>query len=114
MLWVYIQSETAAETGCGFPLYTVGHYTPAGKFEPESDYGGPTGREQAAQRVAMLNGETLNENAPAMLDALQRVANVCDTARSVLWRTDRGEALRFAADSRYVRAVIDRATGGPR
>ena len=43
--WVYLQSEPG--------LWTVGFYTPAGKWEPESDH---TDREQAAARCAWLNG----------------------------------------------------------
>lgn len=55
--YVYIESETAAETGNGYPLYTVGFYSPNGKWDPESDHGGETGRADAAARVAWLNGD---------------------------------------------------------
>jgi hypothetical protein len=36
-------------------LWTVGFYRPDGKFEPESDHGSS---EEAAKRVAWLNGST--------------------------------------------------------
>lgn len=55
MSYVYIESETAAETG-SFPLYTVGHFAPSGLWHPDSDHGGEKGREEAAARVAFLNG----------------------------------------------------------
>lgn len=44
-MYVYIQSEKH--------LWTVGHYSPDGKWNPESDYETP---ESAAERVAWLNG----------------------------------------------------------
>jgi hypothetical protein len=44
--YVYIRSEPG--------LWTVGFYSPAGKWEPESDH---TDREEAANRVILLNGE---------------------------------------------------------
>ncbi len=46
-MYVYIKSEPY--------LYTVGFYAPDGKFNPESDH---DVREEAAQRVAWLNGST--------------------------------------------------------
>jgi hypothetical protein len=63
MSYVYIQSETAGqkiytdENGAAVRyehnLYTVGFYAPDGKWEPESDH---ATREEAAERVAYLNG----------------------------------------------------------
>jgi len=50
--YVYIRSEPG--------LWTVGFYTPDGKWEPESDHGDPG---DAAKRAAWLNGST--EEAPA-------------------------------------------------
>ncbi len=44
-MYVYIKSEPM--------LWTVGHYTPEGKWMPERDYNSP---EEAAARVAWLNG----------------------------------------------------------
>lgn len=44
-MYVYIQSERG--------LWTVGFYTPKGKWEPESDH---NDKEDAAKRVAWLNG----------------------------------------------------------
>jgi len=44
-MYVYIRSEPG--------LWTVGFYTPDGKWEPESDYGDS---EEVAKRVAWLNG----------------------------------------------------------
>ena len=43
--YVYIQTEPK--------LWTVGFYTPSGKWIPESDWPSP---EEAAQRVHYLNG----------------------------------------------------------
>ncbi len=44
-MYVYIQSEPG--------LYTVGFYDPKGEWHPESDH---QDREEAAKRVAFLNG----------------------------------------------------------
>ena len=45
MSWVYIRSEPG--------LWTVGFYSPDGKFLPESDH---DNSDAAARRVAWLNG----------------------------------------------------------
>jgi hypothetical protein len=57
MSYVYIQSESAAETAGGWPLWTVGAYGPEGQWHPDSDYGGEKGRDEAAARVSFLNGD---------------------------------------------------------
>jgi len=44
-MYVYVQSEPN--------LYTVGFYAPNGEWHPDSDY---NKREEAADRVAYLNG----------------------------------------------------------
>lgn len=44
-MYVYIKSEPQ--------LWTVGHYDPSGKWEPESDHGT---RDAATERTAWLNG----------------------------------------------------------
>jgi len=54
--YVCLTSETAEETGIGYPLYTVGFYHPNGKWEPDSDHGGENGKIEAMDRVAYLNG----------------------------------------------------------
>lgn len=46
-MYIYIRSEPQ--------LWTVGHYTPSGKWEPESDH---STRNEAANRVAYLNGDS--------------------------------------------------------
>jgi hypothetical protein len=46
-MYVYIQSEPG--------LWTVGFYTPSGKWNPESDW---DCKEDAAKRVAYLNGSS--------------------------------------------------------
>ncbi len=44
-MYVYIESEKG--------LYTVGFYSPDGKWHPESDH---NSRDQASKRVHFLNG----------------------------------------------------------
>ncbi len=51
MSWVFVRSRSEA-------LYTVGFYTPDGDWEPESDH---SDKEEAAKRVAYLNGVGLSE-----------------------------------------------------
>lgn len=46
--WVYIHSEKRFGG-----LWTVGHYSPDGEWNPESDHKSP---ESAAERVHYLNG----------------------------------------------------------
>ncbi len=60
MSYVYIQSERRGQkisegNYMEHDLYTVGHYSPDGKWEPESDF---SKREDAAERVHYLNGGT--------------------------------------------------------
>jgi hypothetical protein len=55
-MYVYKQTESSTDTG-SWPLYTVGFYTPDGEWEPESDHGGENGKDDAASRVAFLNGQ---------------------------------------------------------
>lgn len=53
-MWVYIRvSQKFADA-----LWTVGFYTPDGKWEPESDHESP---EKAAERVHYLNGGNADE-----------------------------------------------------
>jgi hypothetical protein len=49
MSYVYIHSEPG--------LWTAGFYRPDGRWEPESDY---CDREEAAKRVAWLNGANVS------------------------------------------------------
>jgi hypothetical protein len=51
--YVYIKSEPH--------LFTVGFYDPKGKWHPDSDH---TDREEAAKRVAYLNGNGATQPAP--------------------------------------------------
>ena len=48
-MWVYIESE--------HNLWTVGFYSPDGKWHPDSDH---DSREKAAERVHYLNGGKQN------------------------------------------------------
>lgn len=48
-MYVYIQSEPN--------LWTVGFYTPDGKWHPEKDFSNP---DEAAKRVAYLNNDNHN------------------------------------------------------
>jgi len=50
-MYVYIRSERC--------LYTVGFYSPNGDWHPESDH---NDREEAARRVAWLNGNSKSHN----------------------------------------------------
>lgn len=52
-MYVYIQSETGQ-----YALWTVGFYSPDGKWEPESDHATP---DAAAERVHYLNGGQAKE-----------------------------------------------------
>lgn len=45
-------------------LWTVGFYRPDGKFEPESDH---ASSEEAAERVAWLNGASRSQARPFVL-----------------------------------------------
>jgi len=57
MTWVYIQSEPG--------LWTVGFYTPAGRWEAESDH---ASREDAIERVHYLNGGNVDtDNSPSFI-----------------------------------------------
>jgi hypothetical protein len=56
-MYVYIRSEPG--------LWTVGFYSPDGKWHPESDH---NDRDEAAERVAWLNGSrpVLPDSIPAL------------------------------------------------
>jgi hypothetical protein len=71
MSYLYVQSESAAETG-SYPLFTVGTHDPAGKWHADSDHGGPEGREDAAKRVSFLNGDHVPDPR-ALADIVARV-----------------------------------------
>ena len=63
MSYVYIQTEKCGVAWAENDVFTVGFYDPSGRWRPESDYGT---REEAANRVAFLNGrgevlQTLDE-----------------------------------------------------
>jgi hypothetical protein len=62
-MYVYIQSETSPD------LFTVGFYQPDGSWEPDSDH--PV-REDAANRVASLNGETPPDYTDVIYEELKR------------------------------------------
>jgi hypothetical protein len=49
-MYVYVQSEPH--------LFTVGFYDPNGKWHPDSDH---NSREEAAKRVAYLNGANVKD-----------------------------------------------------
>jgi len=61
MNYVYIQTEPQ--------LWTVGFYTPDGKWVPESDWSTP---EEAAQRVRFLNGGRCEDPIEEVLNQLAR------------------------------------------
>lgn len=50
----YVYLDNMKDAGC----YTVGFYRPDGRFEPESDH---ATRDEAAERVAWLNGAPSRE-----------------------------------------------------
>jgi hypothetical protein len=49
--------------------------------------------------------------APDLLATLERLANIADTAASVLWNINRVEAERFKADARLAHDAIAKAKG---
>ena len=55
MSYVYVQSEKQDYENDIHGLWTVGFYDPSGEWQPESDHPSP---EEAAERVAYLNGAT--------------------------------------------------------
>jgi hypothetical protein len=64
MSYVYIESERWTDSnGTRRITFTVGHYKPDGKFEPDSDHGY---RENAAVRVHYLNGGMDDETASSI------------------------------------------------
>lgn len=80
MSYVYKETDRWQERGCTHILYTVGFYHPDGTWEPESDH---DSREEAAQRVAYLNGSyvqtKLDKAAPELLAALQEARKFIDS-----------------------------------
>ena len=68
-MYVYLKTEKACKENDYHDLYTVGFYTPGGKWESETDW---PEREQAANRVALLNGQI------AVRDALDDPLNRSD------------------------------------
>lgn len=52
-MYVYVMSEQ----GYGYNLYTVGFYSPDGKWHPDSDW---NYRKDAADRAAYLNGASVS------------------------------------------------------
>ena len=63
--WVYLRSEPN--------LWTVGFYAPDGKWNPESDY---NIQEEAARRVAWLNGSGVAEALPELVKLVKDVLSV--------------------------------------
>lgn len=57
--WVYLNSEPG--------LWTVGFYTPEGVWHPDSDY---NSREEAAARVRWLNGGSVAEALPKLVESV--------------------------------------------
>ena len=64
--WVYLKSKTPDR------LWTVGFYTPEGRWEAESDHDSP---EEAAQRVRWLSGGGVAEGLPELVNAIRAIAN---------------------------------------
>lgn len=67
MTYVYVKSEPG--------LWTVGFYKPCGEWEPESDH---SSTEDAAQRVAYLNGNAPRGATERWPDYVKRIAYVMD------------------------------------
>ena len=63
-MYVYIQSEPG--------LWTVGFYKPDGKWNPESDH---DNSEEAAKRVAWLNGSGEDSEEETQFDARDHLTN---------------------------------------
>jgi len=69
--YVYMRSEPG--------LYTVGHYSPDGRWQPESDH---ASTEKAARRVATLNGHDseLRAENERLRAGLTRIVRFIDNA----------------------------------
>lgn len=65
--YVYIQTEPS--------LWTVGFYTPAGKWEPDSDHDSPS---KAAERVHCLNGGDDQHQITRLRKATQKMVQAAD------------------------------------
>ena len=80
MTYTYLRSEPG--------LWTVGDYAPDGKWQPESDH---DSREDAAQRVAWLNGSGEPPAPPAglLLTPRDRRTLMAALADAATYRTDR-------------------------
>ena len=80
MTYTYLRSEPG--------LWTVGDYAPDGRWQPESDH---DSREDAAQRVAWLNGSGEPPAPPAgvLLTPRDRRLLLAALADAAAYRTDR-------------------------
>ena len=108
--FVYVESEKPGELGSE-GLWTVGHYTPGGKWEPESDQTTP---DLAAARCNYLNGIGRRQwTAPRIrefdagaleeaIDALDHIARVCSRSvtqtRRLRWIQARAECAIDGSD----------------
>lgn len=81
MTYTYLRSEPG--------LWTVGDYDPDGRWQPESDH---DSREDAAQRVAWLNGSGEPPVPPAglLLTPRDRRLLLAALADAAAYRNDRG------------------------
>jgi hypothetical protein len=75
-MWVYINSEPG--------LWTVGFYSPDGKWNPESDWGMP---DKAADRVHYLNGN--NDTRIEHLESVLQLAQESRINELEMWRGNR-------------------------
>jgi len=108
-MYVYLRSELT--------LWTVGHYDPRGKWHAESDHGTP---EEAAARVASLNGDKDPENdrlrslAQALerknRDLGERTAGLLAACNGLLARVDTWGDVG-AQEIQAIRRAVARASG---
>ncbi len=96
-MWTYKISEPG--------LFTVGFYSPSGGWHSDSDY---NSREEAAQRVSLLNGETRDASSGAaaveqIRESLQNFVESLDDGRDN-WHLSEREMGRYIVN-RYIEHV---------
>lgn len=79
-------------------------------YDQHAIYAEPSGENVSVTVQGKANADLIAA-APELLAALELVANVADTARSILHKTAPDEAKRFKRDAEFCRATIAKAKG---